>query len=1654
MTETTTMKRSATFITLLALLAPTLNCAADRPNVLFIAVDDLRPELGCYSAKHIKSPNIDRFADTGMLFERAYCQQAVCNPSRTSVMTGLRPDTTGIVTNHAHFRAKLPNVVTLPQHFKNHGYDARAIGKIYHGVFPDGTSKTTWDTMGDPPSWSSTATRFGPRYYYTESGIAQAKQAYRAMYRPKNSKSDDWTKYLVFGPMTEAPDVADNTLYDGKVADAAIAALRGYKAKPRQPFFLAVGFIKPHTPFVAPKRYYDLYDVESIALAERRSLPTHAPKFAGHGSGEVRRYTDQPKHGPFDDSNQRRLRHGYYACISYIDAQVGRVLDELDRLRLADSTVVVLWGDHGFHLGEQGMWGKTTNFELDTRVPLIVRAPGMKAAGGRTRGLVELLDLYPTLSELASLPVKPSLEGKSFVASLNNPNATGKPAAFSQYPRGDLMGYSMRTSMHRLTRWIHRKTGEVRDTELYDCAAGHVEAKNIANGMPELVARLSAQLETSLLLDSRVGDGPALAGFEGAMPGAFKRLVTPIGTWSPGEGRVLVDDQHAKTGKHCLQLAGGDKSTVTLQVADGVDTSGILTFWAERWTSRKPFSFRIEKQTVQGWQEIYNGDDAVRVGRAFLNHVKIPLSDPGIKRLRFTCTSPPNTGVLIDDIRIAPARPQKIVSVEAEPFTLPALVGTPASPLLKLKVVTTGQLNPISLRRIALKFHGSTEAIDRTGAFVTKADAFRYNTPLGAPLIRNTSPKSNSHDGATNYVSEKFATHLNEGVNTLWVACRIKPGADVDHTVGAAVREVAFSSGQVFKLDGKPAMQKLGVAVRKGGDDGVHTYRIPGLVTTNKGTLIAVYDIRRRSGGDLPGDIDVGMSRSTDGGQSWEPMKVIMDMGHDPAWRYDGIGDPAVLVDQNTGTVWVAATWSHGNRSWHGSGPGLKPEETGQLMLVRSDDDGVTWSKPINITRQVKRPEWSFILQGPGKGITMRDGTIVFAAQYQDPPDKRRLPHSTIIYSKDHGKTWHVGAGAYDDTTEAQVVEIEPGVLMLNCRYNRKSARVVMTTRDMGKTWQRHPTSERALIEPRACMASLIDVERERGRDASGWLLFSNPDSLRGRRRITIKGSPDRGMKWPDAHQVMLDEGLGAGYSCMTMIDDATVGILYEGSQAHMTFQRVPLKQIIAPPREASIDEASHHDRPVARRPNVLLIVSEDNGAELGCYGDPYVRTPNLDKLAAEGARFANAYVTHPVCSASRASFLTGLYPFQNGQIGLATHQYAMFRKWDNLASVLKAHGYRTGLIGKLHVNPASAFPFDEHPIRSNGFNDRPMGKYAEAAAKFMNASDQPFFLSINFPDAHFPLLRQQHGLPKQPLTADDVKPLPFIGADSPRLRQGTADYYNCLMRLDTGVGMVLQALDNAGKADETLVIYIGDHGAQFSRGKATCYEGGLRIPMILRWPGQITAQTVRDELVSTVDLLPTVIQAVSLPSRASLPGRSLLPLAAGQDVKWRRYLFAERTAFHAGSFFPQRVMRDERYKVIVNLTPDRPNPVADQYRQHYNPFFMYGTTSDEIDAAPPHVQRAYRTWRNPPAVELYDLNRDPWEYHNLAADPTLAPVRQRLLSRLQQFRQVNRDPLLNPDNLKLLADEHDRVNETKPRGRYSRDQQWRYLNYLSPTDH
>jgi len=468
---------------------------------------------------------------------------------------------------------------------------------------------------------------------------------------------------------------------------------------------------------------------------------------------------------------------------------------------------------------------------------------------------------------------------------------------------------------------------------------------------------------------------------------------------------------------------------------------------------------------------------------------------------------------------------------------------------------------------------------------------------------------------------------------------------------------------------------------------------------------------------------------------------------------------------------------------------------------------------------------------------------------------------------------------------------------------------------------------------------------------------------------------------------------------------------------------------------------------------NILLIVSEDNGPELGCYGDPYARTPVLDQLAEHGVMFETAYVPQAGCSQSRASFLTGLYPHQHGQIGLATWGFRMFRDdTPNLPRSLKAVGYRTGIIGKLHINPEAAFPFDFHQINSGNFARKNIQDYARYAQEFIQAGDEPFFLSVNYPDAHHPWLRQVDGLPEQPQTGDEVRAMPYFGVDPPEMREMVADYYNSISRLDSLVGDLLNVLDQSGKAEHTMVIYIGDHGADMLRGKRTCYEGGLRIPLIIRWPGRAKPQ-VRQELVSTIDLMPTVLAAAGAEAVAGLPGKSLQPLLEGQHVPWRTLLFSEyHTHATTANYHPQRAVRDERFKLIENLLPGVVNPdyadtfrklerdAADRGQQEFK-----GRLPEVIAGASPEVRAAYALMQRPPQYELYDLQQDPYEFRNLADAPEQAATLAKLQQTLAKWREETDDPLLDPENLQRLTaeimDASSKAN-AKRRG-------WKYPEYF-----
>ncbi|PQO39140.1 iduronate sulfatase [Blastopirellula marina] len=453
----------ATLFLLLSLFSITTLQAADRPNVLFIAVDDLRPELGCYGKSHIHSPNIDRLASQGTVFERAYCMVPTCGASRAALMTSIRPAPKRFVTHLASAEEEVPNITTLNTHFKNAGYTTISNGKVFHHMTDNekGWSEKPWRPKG-------------PAYKLPES-LAAAKTT------PKGR-----------GPAYESADVKDDFYNDGKLANKAIKDLQRLK-EANQPFFLAVGFLKPHLPFVAPKKYWDLYDPNSIALPETYHRPKNAPDAAIHNSGELRAYAGIPKNGPVSDETALNMIRGYYACVSYTDANIGKLLDELDRLGLADNTIVVLWGDHGWNLGEHTLWCKHSCFETSMHAPLIVKVPG-KYAGQKTPALTEFVDIYPSLCELCGLDTPEHCQGESFVRLLKDPTAPGKPFAIGRFGAGD----TIRTDNFRYTEYSSNKDG-VHAKMLYDHQRDHAEDTNIV-GRPMLkenVQQLSEQLNTN-----------------------------------------------------------------------------------------------------------------------------------------------------------------------------------------------------------------------------------------------------------------------------------------------------------------------------------------------------------------------------------------------------------------------------------------------------------------------------------------------------------------------------------------------------------------------------------------------------------------------------------------------------------------------------------------------------------------------------------------------------------------------------------------------------------------------------------------------------------------------------------------------------------------------------------------------------------------------------------------------------------------------------------------------------------------------------------------------------------------------------------------------------------------------------------------------------
>ena len=490
------------------------------------------------------------------------------------------------------------------------------------------------------------------------------------------------------------------------------------------------------------------------------------------------------------------------------------------------------------------------------------------------------------------------------------------------------------------------------------------------------------------------------------------------------------------------------------------------------------------------------------------------------------------------------------------------------SRVLDQVVLAFGKETNLSAIQSVKLYYSGTEALQDYGKRRFSPVGYISSHAPGKTLAAN--PSYSINKSQINNPGQEVVLRGNQklfpGINFFWVSIQMKPNASLENKFSAKITSVGIDGKEALLHTVSPSAitHRVGVGVRHAGNDGANAFRIPGLVTTNKGTMLGVYDVRYNSSVDLQEHVDVGLSRSTDGGKTWEKMRLPLAFGETgglPAGQ-NGVGDPSILVDTKTNTIWIVAAWTHGmgnQRAWVSSHPGMGVNHTAQLVLTKSTDDGKTWSEPMNVTEQVKDPSWYFLLQGPGRGITMDDGILVFPIQFID---STRIPNAGIMYSKDQGKNWKIHNLARTNTTEAQVAELTPGVLMLNMRDNRGGSRAVSVTSDLGKTWTEHASSRKALQES-VCMASLISVKAKENVLGKDILLFSNPNTTDGRDHITIKASLDGGVSWLPEHQLLLDEGSSWGYSCLSMIDNETVGILYESSVAHMTFQAVKLRDII-----------------------------------------------------------------------------------------------------------------------------------------------------------------------------------------------------------------------------------------------------------------------------------------------------------------------------------------------------------------------------------------------------------------------------------------------------------------------------------------------------------
>lgn len=658
--------------------------------------------------------------------------------------------------------------------------------------------------------------------------------------------------------------------------------------------------------------------------------------------------------------------------------------------------------------------------------------------------------------------------------------------------------------------------------------------------------------------------------------GDFTSLKSPLGVFKAKSGEASIYKASADDKPGSLRLNGGSGHEVLLELDSSLQKPLLyLQFNGERWTGADPFKFSISGKQGSSWKKIYDGN---KLGlRQLANSIHVDLAGKSYEALRFSATSKKGSGVLIDNLNIVPDGDMEIQGLTEDQLQVPALIRGGKSPLMSFDLKAEGSKKADRVQEVVISTEGTTDLKD------VKSYALYVGKNGSTDQAKAT--RLGSKPAGKKLVFDCDYT-LASGVNRFFLIAELSDTADQSHRVNATLASVKLAKAGVLRSGSKDngIQQRIGFNVATGGDTVVRTdgssmvckrMRIPGMVTSNAGTLLAVYDLRWKQGGDLPGDIDVGLSRSTDGGKTWEAPRPVLDMGE---WlgqpeNKNGVGDPAILVDRKTGHIYISGLVAHGLSSgwyWGKSKPGMDPKDTGQVVIVKSEDDGKTWTKPRNLTPEIKNPDWQLMLQGPGAGISMKDGTLVFAFQYKENIGTKAKPRysarSSIMYSKDHGKTWKVAPGVDypQETTEAQVVELNDGSLMLNCRISA-GGRAVFTTKDLGKTWVTHPTSGRGTFNMTGCMASILRYSSTKDGDDKDILLFSGPADGGKKRRshMSIRYSLDEGETWSEPY--LLDQ-IGGAYSCLSLVHDGDqkdIGIIYEGSQSNMTFERLSLQELM-----------------------------------------------------------------------------------------------------------------------------------------------------------------------------------------------------------------------------------------------------------------------------------------------------------------------------------------------------------------------------------------------------------------------------------------------------------------------------------------------------------